>query len=100
MIFSPITGLTCVLVGAALLLVLSAIGRRFGWKGQALSLVLLGFGQTARERVWFGEFIPALTFEPSLVSTFVSASIMITTGVTALLVMRLISGPDASRREP
>ena len=55
------------MTGMALLVVLFMIARRFGWKGQAIALVLFGLGQPVRERIWFGKFIPALAFEPGVV---------------------------------
>ena len=96
MLFSLLSWLTCSLIGAVLLLLLSMAGRRFGWKGQSLALVLLGFGQPFRERLWFGEFIPAVAFDASVVSTLASAGMLMAAGVIALLVMRAISGPEAS----
>jgi hypothetical protein len=58
---------------------------------------LFGLGQPFQERIWFGEFIPALTFKPGAIPTLVSGSILIATGLIGILVMRLIGGPDASR---
>ena len=52
--------------GIALLLILLMIGRRFGWKGQVLSLALLGLYQAVRERIWLGELIPALDYKPGI----------------------------------
>ena len=100
MLFSPWTLLVLCLVGAALLLILSAIGRRFGWKGQALSLAALALGQPLRERIWFGEFIPALTYQPGAIPILGSAGILLAAGVIALLVMRLIGGRDLPIRDP
>ena len=91
---------TCLMIGNTLVLVLYMIGRRFGWKGQAIALLLLGLGQPLLERIWFGEFIPALSFAPlSMAQVLGSAGMLIATGIIALLVMRLIGGPDASSRE-
>ena len=100
MLFSPWILLVLCLVGAALLLILSAIGRRFGWKGQALSLAALALGQPLRERIWFGEFIPALTYQPGAIPILGSAGILLAAGVIALLVMRLIGGRDLPIRDP
>ena len=88
------------LVGAALLLILSVIGRRFGWKGQALLLVALALGGPMRERIWFGEFIPALTYQPGAIPILGSAAMLLAAGAIALLVMRLIGGPASPSRDP
>jgi hypothetical protein len=96
MLFSALTFSTLAFMAAALLLVLTIIGRRFGWRGQVLSLAVLGLYQAARERVWFGEFIPALTFQPGVIPVLGGAGMLIASGATALLVMRLIGGPDAA----
>lgn len=91
---------TCFMAGNTLVLVLYMIGRRFGWKGQAMGLLLLGLGQPLLERIWFGEIIPVLSFAPlSAAQTLGSAGMLIGTGLIAILVMRLIGGPDDSSRE-
>jgi hypothetical protein len=59
-----------VVIGAALMLLLCVIGRRFGWKGQVLSLAILDPCQVVRERLWFGEFILALNYQPGLDGQF------------------------------
>ena len=100
MILSPWTGLLLSLIGAALLLILSAIGRRFGWKGQALLLMALALGLPMRERIWFGEFIPALIYQPGAIPILGSAGMLLASGAIALLIMRLIAGPASSNREP
>jgi serine/threonine protein kinase len=60
----------------AILLILSMIGRRFGWKGQALTLVGIGLFQAPRERVWYGTIIPLLTFEPGVVPVLCGAAML------------------------
>jgi len=100
MLFSPWNGLMLSLVGAALLLILSAIGRRFGWKGQALLLVALAIGQPMRERLWFGEFIPALTYQPGAIPILGSVGMLLAAGAIALMVMRLIAGPASPNPAP
>ena len=72
--------------GIAVLVVLVLIGRRFGWKGQAIALVLYGLGQPVRDRIWFGMVIPALTFEPGVVPILFDAGILIASGLIAMLV--------------
>lgn len=98
MLFVPYTWLVFQVAAMTLLLLLSIIGRRFGWKGQASLLVVLGFHQATRERVWFANIIPALTYEPGLIPILVGAVIIIASGVMGLLVMRMIAGPDDARR--
>jgi hypothetical protein len=84
----------------ALVLVLYMIGRRFGWKGQAIGLVLLGLGEPFLERVWFGEFIPALAYTPTgMAQVLGSGGMLIAAGMTAMGVMRLIGGPNSASRE-
>jgi hypothetical protein len=101
MLFSrPLSFRTCAMFGSALVLVLFMIGRRFGRKGQAMVLTLLGLGLPLLERLWFGEFIPALKYAPLGMAPFLgSAGILIATGLIAILVMRLIGGPDAPSPE-
>ena len=70
------------------------IGRRFGSKGRAFGLVLLGFGEPFLERICFGEFIPALRYAPPGVPTLGSAGILIAPTLIALLVMRFAGGPS------
>ena len=77
--------------GIAVLLVLVMIGRRFGWKGQAIALVLFGLGQPVRERIWFGKIIPALAFEPGVVPILVDGGILIASGLIAMLVWYAIA---------
>ena len=93
-LFSPWTFFLFPLMGVALLLALLLIKRRFGWRGQALSLVVLGFYQAIRERLWFGEFIPAVAFQPGVTTTLIMAAMVIAIGLIGLAVMRLVSGPD------
>ena len=76
--------------GITVLVVLVMIGRRFGWKGQAIALVLFGLGQPVRERIWFGTVIPALAFEPGVVPILVDGGILIASGLIAMLVRSAI----------
>ena len=96
LLLSPLPWLLFFAISAAILVVLLMIGRRFGWKGQVLSLAVLGFYQATRERVWFGEFIPALDYQPGLMPIIASAGMIFAVGLIGLLVMRLISGPDSA----
>ena len=96
LLLSPLPWLLFFAISAAILVVLLMIGRRFGWKGQVLSLAVLGFYQATRERVWFGELIPALDYQPGLMPIIASAGMIFAVGLIGLLVMRLISGPDSA----
>lgn len=88
---------TCMMIGITIVLVLYMIGCRFGWRGQVIGLLLLGLGQPLLERICFGEIIPALSFAPlSIAQTLGSAAMLIATGLIAILVMRLIGGPNDS----
>ena len=95
MLLSPLTWFIFPVLSAALLIILLMIGRRFGWKGQVLSLAVLGLYQATRERVWFGVFIPALHFQPGLIPILGSAGMILAAGLIGLFTMRLIGGADA-----
>jgi eukaryotic-like serine/threonine-protein kinase len=96
-IFSPLTWLLLAFGGTVLLLMLSMIGRRFGWKGQALVLVAIGLAQETREHVWFTTVLPVLTYEPGPIPILGGAAMLIASCVMGLLVMRLIAGPNPVR---
>lgn len=85
-------------LSAALLLVLLMVGRRFGVMGQVTAVLVIGLLQSLRERAWYGKVIPALEYQPGLLPVLGSAAMLFAAGLIALLVMRLISGPDLSRR--
>jgi hypothetical protein len=89
----------CWISGNALVLVFFMIGRRFGAKGQAIGLVLFGLVQPFLERIWFSKFIPAMEFRPGIAPALGSAGMLIAAGTIAILLMRLIGGPNASRAE-
>jgi serine/threonine protein kinase len=95
---APWSGLnfgTHVGTGIAVLVVLVLIGRRFGWKGRAIALVLYGLGQPVRDRIWFGMVIPALTFEPGVVPILVDGGILIASGLIAMLIRSAIARQGA-----
>src|SRR4029079_11489773 len=89
--FSLLSLLTYAATAMAVLVVLVMIARRFGWKGQAIVLVLFGLGQPVRERIWFGKVIPALAFEPGVVPILVDGGILIASGLIAMLVWYAIA---------
>jgi serine/threonine protein kinase len=93
-VFSPWTWLTFPVFGMVFLLLLSAIGRRFGWKGQAIALVAFGLYQEPREHVYFSTVLPALTYQAGLTAILGGAAMLIVGGVIGLLVMRLVGGRD------
>lgn len=99
LLFTQASFLVCWVSGNALVLVFFIIGRRFGWKGQAIGLVLIGLVQPFLERIWFGEFIPALEFRPGIAPALGSAGMLIAAGSIAILLMRLIGGPNTSSQE-
>ena len=92
-VLSPWTWPVFCLVAMLFLLLLSFIGRRFGYKGQVVSLVVLGVYQATRERIYCSILLPALTFEPGLTPILGGAAMLIVGGAMGLLVMRLIAGP-------
>jgi serine/threonine protein kinase len=96
LLLSHWTWFVFLVAGTALLLVLLMIGRRFGWKGQVLSLALLGAYQAVRERIWLGEFIPALHYQPDIMPVLGSAAMIVSAGLIGLILMRLIGGPQSS----
>ena len=98
MIFSWWMYLVVAFTCSAFLLVLVMIGRRFGWKGQALSLILFGLHGSTRERVWYGEFIPALAFHNGVVEILCGAAMLAVSGGLSLLVMRAVAAFAESTR--
>lgn len=97
MLLSPLPWFIFFVASAAILVVLLMIGRRFGWKGQVLSLAILGVYQAVRERIWLGEFIPALDYQAGLMPILGSAGMIFAAGLIGLLTMRLMGGPDHAR---
>jgi len=63
------------IVGAVVILILSAVGHRFGWKAQLLSIVLLALLQAGRDRVWFTKVLPVMTSETGMVPFLSGAAI-------------------------
>jgi serine/threonine protein kinase len=96
LLLSGWTWLIFPVAGTALLLILLMIGRRFGWQGQIVLLALLGLYQAVRERIWFGEFIPALHYQPGILPVLGSAAMIMGCGLLGLIVMRLTGGPGTT----
>jgi hypothetical protein len=99
LLFKGLSFAVCFISGTTLVLVFFMIGVRFGRKGQAIGLVLIGLVQPFLERIWFGKFIPALEFTPGIAPALGNAGMLIAAGMIAILLMRLIGGPSASSQE-
>jgi serine/threonine protein kinase len=80
------------IVGTVLMLILLALGRRFGWKGQSVLIILIAFGQPARERIWFTTFLPVMTVDAGIVSFLAAAAIYIAGLSFGLLIAKRIGG--------
>ena len=84
----------CVIAGNTLTLTLFMIGRRYGWKGQAIAVLSVGLVLPLLERFWFSELIPALQYQPFNPShAFGSAGILIAASIATIVATRLIGGP-------
>jgi eukaryotic-like serine/threonine-protein kinase len=90
----------CWISGNALMLIFFMVGLRFGRKGQAIGLVLIGLVQPFLERICFGELIPALYFQGGVTPVLGNAVMLIASASIGILVMRLIGGASALSREP
>ncbi len=99
LLFKRLSFLVCWMSGNALVLVFFMIGVRFGRKGQAIGLVSIGLVLPFLERIWLGQFIPALEFKPGIAPALGNAGMLIAAGMIAILLMRLIGGPNASSQE-
>ena len=78
-------------VGALLMLLLLATGRRFGWKGQAVFIALVSF-QGIRERIWFAAILPLMTADWGFQPMFASSAIYAAGLTLGLLIARWIGG--------
>jgi serine/threonine protein kinase len=88
---------TSIALGGAISWVLYMTRRRFGWRGQALGLVLVGLGKALGDRILFGKVIPALNFDSSAVSFFSSAVVAAAAAWIGLAMMRLIAEKASGR---
>jgi serine/threonine protein kinase len=86
-LLTPATLVLYLLLATVLLLILSAIGRRYSWRGEVLGLIALSLYQAPREHVWYGTIIPALTFAPGPVPIAGSAAMLAAGGALGLLAM-------------
>jgi hypothetical protein len=97
---NPLTWLTFPVFGMLFLLLLSLIGRRFGWKGQVIALLIFGPYQETRERIYFSTFLPALKYQPGLTPILGGAAMLIAGGVLGLVVMQLVERWCGSAASP
>jgi hypothetical protein len=74
--------------GGLAMLVLLAVGRRFGWKGQALAIVLLALYQAIRERIWFTAILPLMTANSAVGPVLTAVAIYIAGLSLGLLISR------------
>jgi hypothetical protein len=93
LILTPVTLLLFAFVGTLLLLILSAIGRRYGWRGQAIAIIAFSVYQAPREHFWYGTIIPALNFQPGPAPILGSAAMLAAAGLMGLCVMNSFRGP-------
>lgn len=85
------------IVGAVVMLILSALGQRFGRKAQWLAIVFLGFLQASRDRLWFTKVLPVMTADSGIVP-FLSASVIYMAGFSiGLLITQGIGSRQAAR---
>jgi serine/threonine protein kinase len=84
--------------GAAAMLVLLAVGRRFGWKVQVAAVVLLAFYQAIRERIWFTAILPLMKAESDVLPLLTAVAIY-TAGLSlGLVITRNIGGEKLASR--
>lgn len=94
MVMAPATYFLYWFIAVLLLLLAWAVGRRFGWKGQALALIGFGLLQESREHIWYGQIIPAMTFESDPFQLMCGAAMLVAGGALGVIVMRLIVRRD------
>ncbi|HYP12471.1 MAG TPA: serine/threonine-protein kinase [Bryobacteraceae bacterium] len=90
-LFRPFIWPGYTVAAAALLLLAFLAGRRFGTKGQAVFLLVLGLYVELRERVWFSVVLPALSYGDSVSEILASAAIITAGGFVGLLIMNFIA---------
>ncbi len=91
---TPLNWLMFVLFGTAVMLGLWLIGRRFGWKTQAIALAVFGLYQSSREQYWLTIIVPILEYEHGPAPVLTGAAILALAGLLGLLLMQRIAGPD------
>jgi hypothetical protein len=83
---------TFCILGLTVMWVLYMIGRRLGWPGTGIALVLLGLGTAALPRIVFGYIIPVLTFDGGAAAFLATAAISAAAGGIGLAALRSIGG--------
>jgi hypothetical protein len=85
------------IVGTVLMLILLAVGRRFGWKVQSVLIVLVAFGQPLRERIWFTTILPVMRVDAGIVPYLAAAAAYIAGLSLGLLIAQRIGGSKQDR---
>jgi len=80
-----------------LMLMLLALGRRFGWKGQFAVVVLLAFLQATRDRIWFTAVLPVMAADVGIVPFLSAVAIYIAGLSIGLLIARRIGAGTQKR---
>ncbi len=75
---------------AAVILVLLAVGRRFGWKAQVSGVILLAFYQALRERIWFTKILPVMMVDSGILPFLAAAAIYLVGQSLGVLVAQRI----------
>jgi hypothetical protein len=88
----------CAFAGTILMLILLALGRRFGWKAQLVLVALIALGQPIRERIWFTIILPVMTVDTGSAAYFVAATTYFATLVLGLLVARIVGRPKSTKK--
>jgi serine/threonine protein kinase len=84
-------------VGTVVMLMLLALGRRFGWKGQFAVVVLLAFLQATRDRIWFTAVLPVMAADVGIVPFLSAVAIYIAGLSIGLLIARRIGAGTQKR---
>jgi len=80
--------------GAAALFVASwRIGRRFGWAGQAVLILLLAAHSAVRDRIWWDTFMRVSVATPGILPILADGALMALGLVLGHAVVRLVAGP-------
>ncbi len=95
-ISAPVFVLVAV-VGTVVMLVLLALGRRFGWKAQSVLILLIGFGQPLRDRIWFTTILPAMKVDAGIGPYLAAAGAYMAGLSLGLLIAQRISGGKQDR---
>jgi serine/threonine protein kinase len=100
LLLTPFSFLIYLVLTSVLLLILSAIGHRYTWKGQALTLLILSLYGASRERTWYGIIVPALSFQSGTTALLGSAAMLAASGAIGLFTMQSFRGPSIGYYDP